>query len=207
MEAEKMANIIKPHKKLLTKQWLILLTLSFFILTAAALLQLLLPLDKSVHATDLAIILWPITLGIIAFGWILFVPVMILWVKNLKYILEDDRIIIHKGILSKIQQNIPYRAITDFVLHRSLYDRFLGIASIRIQTAGQTQTPTGYEGNLAGLIEWDELHQNLRKKVKTLHPVSSESLGVAEKIESVSEREILKQILEELKAIRKTVEK
>ena len=207
MEREKMEKIIKPHKKLLTKQWLILLTLSLFMLTAAVLLQLLLPLDKSVQATDLAIILWPITLGIIAFGWILFVPIMILWVRNLTYILEDDRIIIHKGILSKIQQNIPYRAITDFVLHRSLYDRFLGIASIRIQTAGQTQTPTGYEGNMAGLIEWDELHQNLRKKVKILHPVSSGSLGVAEKIEDDSERDILNQILEELKAIRKSVEK
>ena len=57
--------------------------------------------------------------------------------------------------MTKIQQNIPYRAITDYILHRSIYDRMLGLASIRIQTAGQIQTPTGYEGNLAGLPNWD----------------------------------------------------
>ena len=202
-----MENVIKPDKKLLTKQWWILFTITLLIGLTALTLQLLLPLDRDIEASDVGAILWPITFGIIGFGWILLVPIMALWVKNLKYILEEDRIIIHKGILSKIQQNIPYRAVTDFVLHRSLYDRFLGIASIRIQTAGQTQTPTGYEGNMAGLIEWDQLHQDLRKKVKALHPLSSESLGVAERTERVPETAVLNQILDEIKAIRKAMEK
>ncbi len=133
-----MENIIRPHKRLLTKQWLILLTLSLFILVIAILLQLLLPLEEEVDAKDVAVELWPITMIVLVFIWILFVPLLTLWIKNLKYVLEEDRITIHKGILTKLQKNIPYRAITDFVLHRSLYDRFLGIASIRIQTAGQT---------------------------------------------------------------------
>jgi len=201
-----MENIIKPHKRLLTKQWLILLTLSLFILMIAILLQLLLPLEKEVDAKDVAIILWPIMMIILVFKWILFVPLLTLWIKNLKYVLEEDRIIIHKGILTKLQKNIPYRAVTDFMLHRSLYDRFLGIASIRIQTAGQTQSPTGYEGNMAGLIEWDDLHQSLREKIKTLHPVS-ESLGVEEKTPIRGDKDVSQLILEELRAIRKALEK
>ena len=201
-----MQNTIRPHRKLYTKQYLILLTLSVFLVLLASLLQLLLPLDKSVNPKELAAILWPITAGVVAFKWLLFAPILTLWVKNLKYVVEEDRIIIFQGILTKVQKNIPHRAVTDFVLHRSLYDRFLGIASIRIQTAGQTQTPTGYEGNMAGLIEWDELHQSLRRIVRTLHPVSG-SLGVAEKSPAVSEDELLKQILDELKSIRKAVEK
>jgi uncharacterized membrane protein YdbT with pleckstrin-like domain len=200
-----MENIIKPHRKLYAKQFLILLTLSVFLAFLASLLQLLLPLDKSVDAKELAAILWPVTAGVIAFKWLLFAPILTLWVKNLKYVIEEDRIIIYQGILTKVQKNIPHRAVTDFVLHRSLYDRFLGIASIRIQTAGQTQTPTGYEGNMAGLIEWDKLHKNLRAIVKTLHPVSG-SLGVAEKSPAATEDDLLRQILDELKAIRKAVE-
>ncbi len=201
-----MENIIKPHRKLYTKQYLILLTLSLFLVLLASLLQVLLPLDKSVDAKEVAATLWPITAGVIAFKWLLFAPILTLWVKNLKYVIEEDRVIIIQGILTKTQKNIPHRAVTDFVLHRSLYDRFLGIASIRIQTAGQTQTPTGYEGNMAGLIEWDKLHQSLRKIVKTLHPVSA-SLGVAEKAPAATEDEVLRQILDELRAIRKAVEK
>ena len=201
-----MENIIRPHKKLLTKQWLILLTLSLVILMIAILLQLLLPLEKEVDAKDVSAILWPIMMIILVFKWILFVPLLTLWIKNLEYVLEEDRIIIHKGILTKLQKNIPYRAITDFVLRRSLYDRFLGIASIRIQTAGQTQSPTGYEGNMAGLIEWDDLHQSLREKIKTLHPVS-ESLGVEEKTPIRGDKDVSPLILEELRAIRKALEK
>ena len=201
-----MENIIKPDKRLFTKMLLILLTLSILLLVTAILLQVLVPLDETVDPKDLAVILWPITMLVIFFKWILFVPILTIWIKNLKYVLEEDRIIIHKGILTKLQKNIPYRAITDFVLRRSLYDRFLGIASIRIQTAGQSQNSTGYEGNMAGLIGWDELHQNLRNKIKTLHPVS-EALSVTEKVPATSESDVLSQILNELKAIRKAVEK
>lgn len=201
-----MENIIKPDKKLLTKQWMILLSLSVLVVCVAIILQIFVPLDNDVDAQDLAAILWPVTLGVIALKWILLVPILTLWVKNLKYVLKEDRVNIHKGILSKIQQNIPYRAITDFVLHRSLYDRFLGIASIRIQTAGQSQNPTGYEGNMAGLIGWEELHRSLRNKIKTLHP-QSEALGITEKAAVPAENDVMKQILNELKEIRKVLEK
>ena len=201
-----MDNVIKPDKKLLTKQWLILLTLSILLLFLALLLQLLLPLDREVDARELAVSLWPIILVVITLKWIILVPILTIWIKNLKYILEEDRIIIHKGILTKLQKNIPYRAITDFVLHRSLYDRFLGIASIRIQTAGQSQNPTGYEGNMAGLIKWEELHRSLRNKIKSLHP-SSEALGLTEKEPLPSDKEVLQKILDELKAIRRALEK
>lgn len=201
-----MENVIKPHRKLYTKQWLILLTLSFFVAIIAFLLQLLLPLDKTVDPAELAAILWPITAAVIALLWIVLAPILALWVKNLKYFIEEDRVIIHQGILTKVQKNIPFRAVTDFILHRSLYDRFLGIGSIRIQTAGQTQSPTGYEGNIAGIMNWAELHQNLRNIIKTLHPLPA-ALGVSEKVTETTKGDVLREILEELKAIRKAVEK
>lgn len=197
---------LKPDRRLLTKQWIILFTISLYAFLACLLLVLLVPLGGKVTAGDIGRIAWPVTAGSIGLMWIIMVPILILWVRNLKYAIEEDKVTICKGILTKVQKNIPYRAITDFMVHRSLFDRFLDIASIRIQTAGQSQTAVGYEGNLAGLKDWADLHGRLRARVKALHPFS-DSVGVMESVPGANTARVLEQILEELKAIRKAVEK
>jgi len=197
---------IKPHKNLLAKQWLVLLTISFFIALLGVVLQLLIPLKEGVTSSQVAVILWPITIGTILLMWAISVSIIILWIKNLTYFIEEEQITIYKGILTKVQQNIPYRAITDFILHRSLYDRFLRIGAIRIQTAGQSKTVTGYEGQLSGLARWEDLHQQLRGKIKNLHPIA-DATAVTEKTIPLSSDDKLGKILEELKAIRKVLEK
>ena len=196
---------IRPNRKLYVKQWLTLFTISVFILLIGLILQLLIPLKGRVSPEQVAQILWPIVLAVILLLWFIFVPIIILWIRNLRYFIEDDRITIHKGILSKIQQNIPYRAITDFMLHRSLYDRFLGIGSIRIQTAGQSQPAANYEGNLSGIENYGELHDRLREKIRNLHPFV-EATGVAERRKSPTTEAWFQQILNELKAIRRALE-
>ena len=195
---------IKPNKNLFTKQLFVLLTISFLVLLVAAILQITIPLDPKVSASDVAAILWPIVFGVIFLLWLVAVPIIKLWITNLSYYIDEDRITIHKGILSKIKQNVPYRAITDFQLHRSLYDRFLGIASIKLQTAGQSPTATGFEAKLSGLIDWDDLLEKLRASVKRLYP----SLVTQETNESIAnDKDLLEKILEELKGIRNALEK
>lgn len=195
---------IKPNKKLLTKQWYVLLTISFLILLVGIILQIIIPLNPKVTANDVTGILWSITLGVIILLWLIAAPIIKLWIKNLSYYIDEDRITIHKGILSKIKQNVPYRAITDFQLHRSLYDRFLGIASIKLQTAGQSPTATGFEAKLSGLIDWDDLLEQLRVKVKRLYP----SPVTPETTKSMAnDNVLLEKILEELKEIREVLEK
>ena len=196
---------IKPDKKLLVKQWYVLLTLTLVLVLLALVLQLVIPLKPGVTANQVAPILWSIAFGIIVIMWGISMPIIILWVRNLAYYIEDDRITIHKGILTKIQQNIPYRSITDFMLHRSLYDRALGIGSIRIQTAGQGQSGTGYEGQLSGLVQWDDLLQQLRGNVRELHRIAAPTT-VAEDAISPLDEDRLQQILEELRLIRGILE-
>jgi len=198
--------IVEPDQKLITKQWFVLMMLSVIIGIVGWVLQFLITLKESLSEEQVTSILWPITIGIIFLIWIISVPIVILWVKNLTYQIEDDRISILKGIITKQQQNIPYRAITDFMLHRSLFDRFLGIGSIRIQTAGQTMNPSGYEGKLSGLIHWDELYQHLRSKIAALHP-TSEAIATKEPSDNSIENKIQNEILEEIKAIRKLMNK
>ena len=195
---------IKPNKNLFTKQLYVLLTISFLVLLVAAILQITVPIDPKVSPSDVAAILWPIVFGVIFLLWLIAVPIIKLWISNLSYYIDEDRITIHKGILSKIKQNVPYRAITDFQLHRSLYDRFLGIASIKLQTAGQSPTATGFEAKLAGLIDWDDLLEKLRAKVKILYP-SSVTAATNQSVEN--DNGLLEKILEELKGIRNALEK
>tara|TARA_Y100000780_G_C13326807_1_gene279879 strand:+ start:48 stop:458 length:411 start_codon:yes stop_codon:yes gene_type:complete len=135
--------------------------------------------------------------------WIVFLPLIHLWIKNLSYFIRDDRITIQSGILTKKEKNIPYRSITDFVLVRGPFDRILGIGTIKVQTAGQSAE--GYEGNLSGLLDYKPLHADLREKLKFLHPIS-ESATTSEPIKQTNDS-VLIQILEELKEIRKNTEK
>lgn len=192
-----------PHKKLKTKQILVLSTISLFILLLGLILQITIPLGDRVSGSQVASILWPIIFGVILLFWFITFPLVILWINNLHYFVEEDRIRIHKGILSKIQQNIPYKAVTDFILHRSLYDRLLGLGSIRIQTAGQSATATGYEGNIAGLIEWENIYDELRKILIR----KKATMGITGVEEPESEEEILKEILTELREIKEQLKK
>lgn len=201
-----MEQTLKPDKKLVTKQWGILLVLSALVILAALIFQLLLPLSDEVTPEEVSALAWPIAGGIIFVLLFVLGPILVVWVKNLTYVIGEDKITIHHGILTKVQKNIPYRAVTDFVVHRSIFDRFLGMASVRIQTAGQTQSATGYEGNIAGMVDWQGLHQVLREKLKKLHPVS-EALTTREPEVFLTNKDLLVQILNELKGIRKTLEK
>ncbi|MBU0509020.1 PH domain-containing protein [bacterium] len=199
---------IRPSGKLIIKQWLTLLTLSVCLVIVGLLLHLLLPLSPDIEPSEVSSVVWPLTLGCILLMWIIAVPIVILWIKNLSYRIEEDRVTISKGVLTKIQQNIPYRAITDFALNRSLYDRWLGIGAIRIQTAGQGTAGTGYEGQLSGLLDWQSLHTELRSRLKQLHPHTDMALGVENPpVASASDRALLQAILDELRAIRKALEK
>ena len=126
-----------------------------------------------------------------------------LWINNLSYIIKDSSITIYKGIFTKIEQNIPNNKVTDFVLYRDLFDRFLGIGSIKVQTAGASGQ-TGYEGVLNGILDYEEVHKNLKNKL-----ISNQTSTSNESVKSsrVSNETVLTDILAELKDINKKLNK
>lgn len=193
---------IKPDNKLITKTIWEIVTVSLFIVILGFLLQLLPSLDKTIDSANFIGILWKIVFYLIILLWIISIPISILWIKNLTYLLKKDEITIKKGILTKREQHIPYRMITDFMLERNLFDRWLGIASIKVQTAGQSQNQSGYEGKLAGLINWQELHRQLQNNLQTKDNFQTEDL-TSPKIPIKFETNVL----EELRQIRKILEK
>ena len=195
-----MEKPLKPDRKYLIKGIWIFVTVSAVLALLAAIVHLIVYLvDGDMQA---AVILWIVILSIILASWAIGYPILYLWYKNLEYRVYEDRVCIHKGILTKTQQNIPFRAITDFALVRTLYDRFLDIGSIKIQTAGKhISSGSQYEGNLAGLINYEQLHTELRERVKKLHPVS-ETVTTRES-EKPADTDLWQEMLKELKEIRK----
>ena len=199
-----MENAIKPDKKYQTAQLLILSVLSSLIIIGAVVLNIIIYLEAG-SDSDGIMVIWLLCLGLISIMWIVSFPLIYLWIKNLSYFIHDDRITIQSGIITKKEQNIPYRSITDFVLARGPFDRILGIGTIKIQTAGQSTSATGYEGSLSGLLDYEPIHTDLREKLKSLHPIS-ESITTSESVKQ-SDDSVLVQILEELKEIRRNTEK
>jgi len=198
-----MENTIKPDRKYWTAQLLILAIISGITLISAGALHIIINYSNPVPESIL--VLGAICCGANLVIWVISYPIIHLWTKNLTYIVRDDRITILSGILTKKEQNIPYRSITDFVLKRGPFDRYLGIGTIQIQTAGQSQTATGYEGCLSGLLDYDGIHNNLRDKLKSLHPIP-ESTTTSEPV-NISNENVLSQILYELKEIKRNTEK
>ena len=195
-----MEKPLKPDRKYLIKGIWIFVTVSAIFALLAAIIHLIVYLvDGDMQASE---ILWIVILAIILALWVIGYPILYFWYKNLEYRIYEDRVSIHKGILTKTQQNIPFRAITDFALVRTLYDRFLDIGSIKIQTAGKhISSSSQYEGNLAGLINYEQLHTDLRERVKKLHPVSG--TVTTRESEKPADTEVWQEILKELKEIRK----
>ena len=194
---------IIPDQKLKIKNYLIFGTVTLFLLLIAIILQFTIPLGRHVNHSDVAIIVWPVLLGLVIILFLFGGIISKLWIDNLEYVINNERITIKKGILTKIEQNIPFRAVTDFQLHRSLFDRLLNIGSLRIQTAGQSSSPTGYEGNLAGLREWQNLLEELRARVKEFrerHEDESDQAGIKQ------DKDNVEQILAEVTKIRKLLE-
>jgi len=199
-----MENPLKPDRKYLIKGIWIFVTISALLALLTAITHLIIYLaEGDMRAAE---ILWIVCLAIIGAMWVIAYPILYLWYKNLEYRVYEDRVSIHKGILTKTQQNIPFRAITDFALVRTLYDRFLDIGSIKIQTAGKhISSSSQYEGNLAGLVNYEQLHTDLRERVKKLHPVS-ENVTIPEG-EKPADAEVWQEMLKELKEIRKNTGK
>ena len=195
-----MEQRIKPDKKYYTKTIWSILTIIIFIILSIALTNLIITLaDGDPFAKK---VMWWIGYGCIGVMILIVYPISYLWIKNLSYTILEDRVSIHKGIITKTKQNIPFRAITDFILQRSLFDRILGIGSIKVQTAGQSQTATTYEGNLDGLLDYDNLHAQLREKIKVFHPMQ-----IVESKSKPSDNAILEEILDEIKQINQKIDK
>ncbi len=187
--------------KLMRREIYTLLTITTVVILSVLIIQtLVVNLDPEVENAEFVKFVWSWVAGGLIALWLIVPWLLYLWITNLRYSIEDERVVIHKGIITKKSVSIPYSAVTDFTLSRSLYERWLKIGTLMIQTAGQSPQGGGQEGKLEGLIEFESLHSTLRAKVKAYRGSQQASKSPTADSPS-SDVEVLQSILEEIKRI------
>ncbi len=140
---------------------------------------------------------------------ILLLPYMV-WIElnyhNYTYQFRKKRIVIRKGVLNKERTVIPYTQIQNININRNVLQRALGIATIKIETAGTN--PWESEGIIDGIGDYHSFIQHTMELVElSKHKREMEEKEKNGETEG-EEDEIfyLKQILVQLLELKKVME-
>jgi uncharacterized membrane protein YdbT with pleckstrin-like domain len=93
---------------------------------------------------------------------VMFLPLFFKY-ETLRYKFEDDGMSMSWGILFRHEIHLTYRRIQDIHLSRNLIQRWLGLATLSIQTASGSASP---EINIEGILEAEQLRDYLYSKMR-----------------------------------------
>ncbi|MCC7552189.1 PH domain-containing protein [Candidatus Micrarchaeota archaeon] len=114
--------------------------------------------------------------------------------RNFSYTIGENEVLIRTGVLHKRRIDIPYAAIENVSIEKPLYQRFFGLGTLNLDTAGGNEK----EGIIPGIEDTDLVMGEILKRV-------AEVQGKGKTIESNKGEEtihVLKDILTELKDIK-----
>ncbi|MBO8183387.1 MAG: PH domain-containing protein [Archaeoglobus sp.] len=121
---------------------------------------------------------------------------------SMVYKLTKDEIVWRRGVWFKNTGIVPYNRITNIDIGQGPISRMLGIASLKIQTAGYSGSSGGFGGvaeiKIEGVKQFEELRELIMEFVRGKKPIAVETYG---------EESINLKILNELVKIRKLLEK
>lgn len=135
------------------------------------------------------------------------VAILPLWFKyeTLRYRFDDEGISISWGILFRREVHLTYRRIQDIHLTRNLLQRWMGLATVSVQTASGSSSP---EATIDGILAADALRDFLYAKMRGVREhvsdvaVSSASPGAAAKVQGGDEPlELLREIRDALRQL------
>jgi membrane protein YdbS with pleckstrin-like domain len=164
----------------------------------------------------LAVVLWVLAeafiAGIVTLAILL--PVLVIlaialyWIpkfhSSIKYVLEEDEIVVEKGVWWKTKSMVPYNRITNVNIYQGPLSRRYGIGRLAVQTAGFSGVNSSgqktAEADIIGIRNFEEIKDAVMSYVKGMKPVAVEA-------EAEPVKDINREVLEELRRIRKAVEK
>ena len=130
---------------------------------------------------------------------IVFLPLYFKYV-TLKYKFDDTGVSMSWGIMFRREIHLTYRRIQDIHLNRNLVQRWMGLATLGIQTASGSATP---EMSIEGILEAEELRDYLYAKMRGARGESDEpnapTSDDAQPTDDVSE--LLTEIRDSLRAL------
>jgi len=134
---------------------------------------------------------------------------IIFWIQkyysSITYILTNDEIVVEKGVWWKRKSFVPYNRITNICVVQGPIARRFGLGTVRIQTAGFSGGGSAggrvAEAVILGVKNFEDIRDVIMSFVRRVRPVAVEAEG-----EAPAPKDIDKQILNELRKIRKALE-
>jgi membrane protein YdbS with pleckstrin-like domain len=123
--------------------------------------------------------------------------------RSLRYEIHDDEVIVRAGVITRSVKHVPFRTVTNLKVKEGPLDRLLGIGTLDIQTAG-TSAQTGAEESLAGLDNFQEVYEQVAGALRRFRGAMAPTQADEEPVPV--DGELLAAILDEVRAIRRTVE-
>lgn len=136
--------------------------------------------------------------------------VVLYWIPrfhaSVKYVLGKDEITVTRGVWWRTKSVVPYNRITNINIYQGPISRSLKLGKLAIQTAGFSGvSSSGHktaEAELIGISNFEETKDYIINVVKGMKPQAVEA-----EAEARPPRDLNEQVLEELRRIRKAVEK
>ena len=92
---------------------------------------------------------------------------MVLYIRNLEFIVHGDEIIVKKGFFHKTIKYCPFRTITNISTQVGVFDRIFEIGCINIQTSGASGMSGGKpEEKLEGLRVYQEVREFIISQIR-----------------------------------------
>jgi uncharacterized membrane protein YdbT with pleckstrin-like domain len=134
--------------------------------------------------------------------------ITVYYVRGMRFEIGDKEVIVHKGIINKMEKHIPFRTITNISSRYGIYDRIFGIGTVQIETAGKSGTQTGPEEKIEGISNYFEVRDqilDILRQFRHQYATTTELPGTADFVESTKSYE--EQLLSELREIKEILKK
>ncbi|MBT4482192.1 MAG: PH domain-containing protein [Candidatus Latescibacteria bacterium] len=145
--------------------------------------------------------------GIILTIFLLIMALIALWIpaffKTLEYCIESEAVKLNRGVFWKKRITVPFNKITNVDVSQGPLQRMFGLGTIHVQTAGAGGAQGAQaELRMTGVKDFDGLKDVIMGGVRGFSSLQFEKTTA-----DTSDPDILINILEELRAIRRVLDK
>jgi uncharacterized membrane protein YdbT with pleckstrin-like domain len=198
------ARSVTPDRKYLFRMRLIATTVALAILAGGILLGMILTLTGEIRPGG-AIALLFVNIVLNGLWWLIALILIGPYYHSLRYEVQDDEVVVNAGIWTKSVKHVPYRTVTNLEVKRDVVDRWLGIGTLNIQTAGMSGQK-GAEERLVGLSNVQDVYASVAEELRRFRGGMAPTQADFEVEPAVAQPGGLGEILAEVRAIRKSLE-
>jgi uncharacterized membrane protein YdbT with pleckstrin-like domain len=198
------ARSVTPDRKYLFRMRLVATIVALAILAGGILLGLILALTGDIRLRG-ALVLFFVVVVLNGSWWLVALILSGPYYRSLRYEVQDDEVVVNVGIWTKSVKHVPYRTVTNLQVKRDVVDRWLGIGTLNIQTAGMSGQ-TGAEERLVGLSGVQEVYESVAEELRRFRGGMAPTQADVELEPAVAQPGGLGEILAEVRAIRRALE-